>query len=255
MTPLARGRILLWEGGGLWLFEVPPPTRVRKTDFHAHHAIQVTLALDGVFRLEVGGQIVEGPAAVVAADVRHAFEPVGLIGLLFIEPESPEGRAVQTAWLADRPVVAIGERRAKELCDALAAGFRARAADAELAELGRGFAARLAGSLPRPLAPDPRVMELIAWARRETDRPLTLSEAARRTGLSADRTSHLFVEQTGLAFRTYLLWLRMSRAVELYAGGASLTEAAHQAGFSDSAHFSRTFRRMFGVAAAALSLS
>ena len=40
--------------------------------------------------------------------------------------------------------------------------------------------------------------------------------------------------------------------VRVVAGGASLTAAAHEAGFADSAHFSRTFRRMFGVAAAAL---
>jgi len=30
--------------------------------------------------------------------------------------------------------------------------------------------------------------------------------------------------------------------------GASLTEAAHAAGFFDSAHFSRTFRQTFGFA-------
>jgi AraC family transcriptional regulator len=67
--------------------------------------------------------------------------------------------------------------------------------------------------------------------------------------------SHLFVEQTGLPFRTYLLWLRLTKAVESMAAGASLTEAAHEAGFADSAHFSRTFRRMFGVAAAALDVA
>jgi AraC family transcriptional regulator len=49
--------------------------------------------------------------------------------------------------------------------------------------------------------------------------------------------------------------LRIERAVQLYAGGRSLTEAAHQAGFADSAHFSRTFRRTFGLPAAALRLT
>ena len=34
----------------------------------------------------------------------------------------------------------------------------------------------------------------------------------------------------------------------------SLPEAAHAAGFADSAHFSRTFLRMFGLPAAALEL-
>lgn len=37
--------------------------------------------------------------------------------------------------------------------------------------------------------------------------------------------------------------------------GSSLTEAAHAAGFADSAHFSRTFRRMFGVAPASLRMT
>ena len=30
--------------------------------------------------------------------------------------------------------------------------------------------------------------------------------------------------------------------------GSSLTEAAHEAGFADSAHLSRTFRATFGIA-------
>jgi len=75
------------------------------------------------------------------------------------------------------------------------------------------------------------------------------------SGIQATRVvRHLFVEQTGLPFRTYLLWRRLMRGLEAFASGASLTDAALGAGFSDSAHFSRTFRRMFGTAAAALDV-
>jgi AraC-like DNA-binding protein len=62
------------------------------------------------------------------------------------------------------------------------------------------------------------------------------------------------VEATGLPFRTYVVWLRLMRAVELYSAGSSLTDAAHGAGFSDSSHLSRTFRRMFGIPADSLRL-
>ncbi|MCC7134500.1 MAG: helix-turn-helix domain-containing protein, partial [Gemmatimonadales bacterium] len=65
---------------------------------------------------------------------------------------------------------------------------------------------------------------------------------------------HLFVQEVGLAFRPYVLWLRLNRAVEAFAAGEALTAAAYQAGFSDSAHLSRTFRRMYGIAAASLQL-
>ena len=36
--------------------------------------------------------------------------------------------------------------------------------------------------------------------------------------------------------------------------GGSWTEAAHEAGFADSAHLSRTFKRMFGMNPATLVL-
>ena len=39
----------------------------------------------------------------------------------------------------------------------------------------------------------------------------------------------------------------MGAAVSAYRGGASLTEAAHAAGFASSAHFSTAFRDMFGM--------
>jgi AraC-like DNA-binding protein len=44
-----------------------------------------------------------------------------------------------------------------------------------------------------------------------------------------------------------VLWLRLERALGAYVAGKTLTEAAYAGGFSDSAHFSRTFKKMFGI--------
>jgi AraC-like DNA-binding protein len=96
---------------------------------------------------------------------------------------------------------------------------------------------------------------MVAWASARLDTQVSLADVAAHVGLSSGRARHLFVEHTGLAFRTYLLWLRLTRAVELFSGGASLTESAHAAGFSDSSHLSRTFRRMFGITADSLRLA
>ena len=56
------------------------------------------------------------------------------------------------------------------------------------------------------------------------------------------------MKEMGVAFRAYLLWLRLDFALTTYVAGSNLTEAAHAGGFADSAHFSRTFRKMFGIA-------
>lgn len=53
MELLAYARITMWEGASLWIVDATPPAGVtpRRTDFHAHHAIQVTISLGGSFAL------------------------------------------------------------------------------------------------------------------------------------------------------------------------------------------------------------
>jgi hypothetical protein len=54
-------------------------------------------------------------------------------------------------------------------------------------------------------------------------------------------------ETTGVPFRRYRVWTRMGAAVRALAGGTPLTDAALDAGFSSSSHFSAAFREMFGM--------
>jgi len=72
-------------------------------------------------------------------------------------------------------------------------------------------------------------------------------ELAALVHLSPTRFSHWFVEQTGLPLRSYAKWLRLTQAVRHLASGEPITTAAHASGFSDSAHFSRTFRSLLGI--------
>ena len=120
--------------------------------------------------------------------------------------------------------------RLGDLIDRLERTFRDPVArDAAFEALGRAAVARLAGEAGAEI-PDLRVRKMIAYATSAIDRPLGLGEIANVAGLSPSRARHLFVEQTGLPFRTYLLWLRVTKAVEIFASGRSLTEAAHEAG-------------------------
>lgn len=254
MELLAHARVVSWEGGSLWVVDATRAADpLRRTDAHAHHAIQAVVGLGGWFALEAGGVEMRVDAA-VASDVEHVFAAEGLFALLFIEPESRAGRAVEARLFAERNVAAIPDKILGDFRDRLAAAFKAaRRDDAALIGLGREFVAALAGDAVAN-EPDSRIGKVIEWAAQEIEGQINLSGAAVVGGLSASRLRHLFVEQTGLPFKTYLLWLRLTRALEYVVSGATLTEAAHRAGFSDSAHLSRTFRRMFGVAPTALRL-
>ncbi len=72
-------------------------------------------------------------------------------------------------------------------------------------------------------------------------------EVASQLALSESRFLHLFSEELGIAWRPYLLWRRMMCAIQAIINNSSATDAAHLAGFSDSAHLSRTFRNNFGM--------
>ena len=255
MNIAGRGRILIWEGASLWIMEAIPPKGAtsNSTDFHSHHAVQVTLSLGGRFELRTTDHRIAADAA-VAPDVSHLFEAEGLNAILFIEPESRAGRAIARRLFERAVLVPIPPGLAMDLVERLVVAYRDSSKDdAPLVDLGRSLVARLADTVDAEL-PDARIQKIIAYATARLDNPITLGAAAKSVGLSPGRARHLFVEQTGLPFRTYLLWLRIVKAVGLFAGGSSLTEAAHEAGFADSAHFSRTFRRMFGIPAAALRI-
>lgn len=255
METIAAGRIAFWEGGSLWVFDVPrgadAPSR---NAMHAHHAFQLTFSLGGAFTLHLEDCVVAGPNAVVAPDTPHAFEAEGLVALLFIEPESRAGRSL-LQLMKDEPAAPISADQARDAPDLIKRAFQdptdPRSA---LREVGVEIVDRIGGHT-RPAEPDRRVRQIIKWAGDNLDGALGINEAADAVGLSPSRASHLFVEETGLPFRTYVLWLRVSRAVDAHARGKSLTDAAHEAGFADSAHLSRTFKRMFGLPAASLEIS
>lgn len=256
MPTKAHGRILVWEGVSVWILSAPPGQQYPRTDVHAHHALQLTLALTGIIELDGDAGRVSCPAVAIAPDARHTFRGTGCVAHVFVDPDGHAGRQLVRALCAHDTIAPIALEPIGDLPARLHACFEDRTqTDDALRRVIDELFARLCGDPARVARVDPRITKVIAWVRTRIEEPMSLADVAAIAGLSEGRTRHLFVEQTGLSFRTFLLWLRLTRAVELFADGASLTEAAHDAGFADSAHLSRTFRRMFGIAAVSLVLS
>jgi AraC-like DNA-binding protein len=76
---------------------------------------------------------------------------------------------------------------------------------------------------------------------------ISATELAESVHLSEGRFMHLFTEQLGIPLRHYILFQRIALACKIFMEGESLTQAAITAGFSDSAHFTRTFTGMYGI--------
>jgi AraC-like DNA-binding protein len=237
------GRVMLWHGGSLWIGRA-----AGRGDAHAHHAIQITLALSGSvhFRIPDGGWA-GYPAAMVMPHQRHQFDGCGQsVAQIFVEPETAQGRALLNRF-GGKPIVRLENELTVDVVQSLTRAHVRKVPDEALMALARDAVVKLSGE-EQPLSVDERITRTIEWMRARLREPLSLAAAARVAHLSPSRFRHLFVSQTGISFRAYLLWARVSSAVGAAMSGISWTEAAQAWGFADSAHLSRTCRRMFGIA-------
>jgi len=78
--------------------------------------------------------------------------------------------------------------------------------------------------------------------------PLTLDTLAASVALSPFHAARLFTRETGLPPHAWRNQLRVNRSLDLLRQGESVAETALACGFADQSHYTRHFRRAFGVA-------
>lgn len=251
-TTIGGGRVLMWNGGSLWVS--------RNTGLvqpHAHHAIQITLAPDHPVRMRSDECPDWRPsrASIVMPDRPHQFDGGNQdVAMVFVEPETTAGRAL-LARFGDSAISDIADGAVLASARSLLRQLDGGADDDALIAGAKRIVERLAGGAHVAAMVDPRIARAVEWMRGRLASPISLGEVAGIAHLSPGRFRHLFVAQTGISFRAYLLWARVSTAVVAAMAGASWTDAAQDSGFADSAHLSRTCRRMFGIAPTMLDRS
>lgn len=243
--PVGTGRVLIWPGGSLWAGR-----KVGVVPEHAHHAIQVSLALEGRFRASARTwpQARETAGMIVMPDQRHSIDGCGgTLATLFVEPNSFAGAALR-ARFAGMQLALLTDAESESCAALMRDEFLSGAADSRLAGFARAAICRIAGDPLVAPRTDPRISAALAWMRARLATPMRLKDVAAVVHLSPGRFRHLFVAQTGTSFRAWLLWARAEHAIAAANRGMSWTAAAQEAGFADAAHFTRTCRRVFGIA-------
>ena len=217
------------------------------TGLHRHHAAQFCFGIDGPLHLRsaVGAPWLEHRAFYVPPDRPHEFAATATsTAIVYVAAESTEFATLRALLGANEDItpLPLDSRVVSQLRHLNGVGGTAQEAQtACLALLG------LEESDGRRAAFDPRIARCLSTIRRHLDRPLRLTELAATLGVSESWLAHRFTDAVGVPIRRYILWQRLWRAMEAALKGGTLTQAAHEAGFSDSAHLSRTFRQTFGV--------
>lgn len=243
-VPVGVGDLVAWDGGVLLIGRAN-----RVVPIHSHQAIQVVFGYAEPVRLRTAdaGDWTAYPLGIVASRQPHSMDATVSTynAIIFVEPETALGRALTERFL-QRGIACVDEPDVRAACAALFAAWLGGTTKADLI----AGATHVVHTLARGAAPaavtDERILRATAYIREHLCDPVTLDQVAAHVFLSPGRFRHLFVEQTGMGLRPYVLWRRFILAWDLLAQGETVSTAAHGAGFADSAHFTRTSNKMFG---------
>jgi AraC-like DNA-binding protein len=200
---------------------------------HRHHCVQLVMAMKGtlLIRGKPNDQWIRCGAALVRPDAAHEVDARNTTVLIgFVDSESELGAA-------------LGER-----------------IEGGISSISEGRVERWVRTQllhrRRPVRIHPGVRLAVKHLREKLgiSDDFSLKTLAGISGLSQSRFMHVFTESMGTPLRPYVLWLRLQRACCDLMAGARITAAAHNAGFSDAAHLTRTFRRMLGMTPTDLAL-
>lgn len=242
-TPTALGlQRQRWDGAlvlgsGVVVYDGPGAS----ADRHAHDAVQLVMGVEEIVELRTRAGRVHRRVGMIPSRVEHALIASGRTILVLVEPAGSVGSAV-SRFAADHADVELADRLADLSAPPSGDPERVVAWSRYVLEQLTGVSCAMDLGSGRP-----EVQRLVRYVDENLDGSPLLNDIAELVGLSPRHLSRAVAEQIGMPFRRYVLWRRLRRAVLAVREGHDLTTAAATAGFADSAHFSRVFRKLFGL--------
>ncbi|XUW87614.1 AraC family transcriptional regulator [Burkholderia sp. M6-3] len=195
------------------------------------------------------GELHTGSKAVEAGwRYRVTYAPVQFIHEL---ADQIAGKPQPLPWFA--PGVIHDPDLAARLANAhrmLEAGSDALAAETAMLDALSTLLVRYSQTQPEPsrvATDDTRVAVMKERLAGDLLEPVTLADVAQAAGLSPFHAARLFNRATGLPPHAWRNQIRLQRSLAPLRAGVPVTDVAAASGFTDQSHFTRHFRRMFGV--------
>lgn len=208
---------------------------LNQTDWHKNRVPCIIIGEKNPIAIETAGEWIKGNALLVTPDYNHRVH-FGSQGSYILYLEHLEIPVLE--GIGGCCAVALSDHESLALAQALGNWSE----DWELEFRASLFDRSTTKNLPQVLT---NVLKMI------DDDPLfrigqkQLSEIL---GIERTRALRAFKSYTGMTLRSYQIWKSLRAAISDASLGATLQTAGLDNGFSDAAHFSRTFRNSFGIA-------
>lgn len=212
---------------------------------HKHYAIQINIALDSeVILTKKNNEIAEFKNFLIKSNTPHQLSCKTEHLLLLFYPTSSIGHYLNQ--LSNEDVSEFNHPILEELKKSTTDFLAGKTTFKNVVERISGLIETLNCQCEEQNHyKDERIKKAIKYLEGNFDRVVSLKEIAEICFLSESRFLHLFKENTGITFRKVQQWNKVSKSFSMLRE-QSLTETAHQFGFTDSAHYSKVFKETFG---------
>lgn len=218
------------------------------TDYHQHHYNQITLSLDKPFTVEIEKEVFQTTGVIIGSNKPHKIQGTNGWQLYFlVNPESSFGEALSHK-LEDNGFYSF---------DYIDTELLSKFKFIESLQQYEQFLQQLMKTLKlhktdahSPI--DPRIQQVLDYIRNSQFDEITLKQLSERIFLSESRLSHLFKAEMGISLTSFLVHEKLKRAFMLIFTGMKMTDAAIEAGFHSSSHFTRSVRDKLGMSPSAI---
>lgn len=240
LTKDGNTRLIIFEGEDHISFIT---NKVKATE-HTHYYIQITIGLNQAFNLETENVKATLRGVIIDSNVPHDLDGNDLWQYyMLINPESNFGLEIKRRFLRESSTYELDFDLIESILHLLTS--------VECSNDYHKFIGQTMRTLGIPgknyYTLDNRCKDVINIVKQIPLNQLTIPFLAEHVFLSESRLSHLFKEEVGISISSYLVHEKIRKAFRLIFKGNTLTDAAIEAGFSSSSHFSRCVREKLGM--------
>ncbi|EHQ08357.1 helix-turn-helix transcriptional regulator [Leptonema illini] len=234
------GILYVWTSRALFA------TDAMVTELHEHYAATLAIGLDGPIPIETAAGLEEYRVALLGPNTFHrTINPGSRMVALVIDPETYEYASIARTGEYGK-IRRLPEDAFLPLLDQLELLSEGALDEQDAWTLHIDMLQAAHPFRERSTVIDERIRRIAERIRKELPDSIRMKEIGKDFSISEDRLIRLFKQNLGIPLRRYLLWVRLLEASRHLKEGWNLTDAAHSAGFADSAHFTRTFKENFG---------
>ena len=219
-----------------------------KSDFHKHHLMAIIISYGESFEITRENDRPELYEAVfIKKDTNYKLEAGDKDHVIFIHLDPYSDYGIQLSQ-QEHSIQRLEHDLFKDILNDCLEWFTESENNIQRTEqLLNAIVSTVVSGTPITREMDSRVVKCIQHIKQSDLGKIYIDQMAELVYLSSSRLSHLFKEETGLTVRQFVLHRKLVKSLQAMYEQHNFTESSFMGGFSDQPHFTKTFKKTFGI--------